>query len=469
MGKLIFILTFFVITFSRSFASEDEAFSFYFQNDFESLREIIAKQTLNNQVLFSLLPPSTQFKTIMSDPNKKIPDEFKVTPYFWEATEFWFNIYTQHTSQTVVIHDRERLGIIYTIMDYHQLHESSINAHTRQALQNTFTANKVQEIRLALHQLSKGKKIDAAMKSFINEAIKKSPYQLPPDKIQQREFYQSLAENIRSQTGQKDHIKQGLVNITPYKNKINNLLNVFNLPQQLLALAFLESSFNTRARSRVGAAGVWQFMPFIGRHFMVIDDHRDDRLNPIISSVSAFFLLRENRQILRRWDLAIVAYNSGTRHIINARRQLELPNMTLEQYLTMYDHPHIGFASRNFYPSFLALVYALSYQDRFFNRETIHSRASALNVNAENLNAYVSICPINTNWFFNALEKSSPHIRQLNTHLLNANRTYPRGTIFISDVSLTAQRYRAVPIAEIPANHPKNWQRFVQNYNCSTR
>lgn len=466
MGKLTIIMLLF---YNFAFANTSD-YNFYFQNDLTEIEKAIASNVLKDKNLFSVLSPEKKFLTVSQDPDNKIHADFKMRPYFFEATQFWFNIYTVYSSENAVIHDRERLGIIYTILDYSSLHQSDILNQTKQALQNQITASKIQEVRTALTQLAEGKSINEEIQKMIFSAIDSSPYEIPSSDSDKKSFFLSLAENIRAQTGQKNHIEQGLVNYFPFANIIDSYFQSFGLPLELLALAFLESSFNTRAQSRVGATGVWQFMRRIGGHFMTVNNHQDDRLNPLISTVGALFLLKENHQILNRWDLAIVAYNSGTRHLIKARRELKLENMTLEDYFTRYEHPHIGFASRNFFPSFLALVHALAYKDQFFNVQGLKERAeSSHNINTDQLKAYSTKCSFNANWFFNALSDSSPEIRELNRHLLNPNHTYPRGTVVFSDVNLTERRYVEVPIDRIPYNYPKNWHRFVRNQSCSTR
>lgn len=466
MGKLII---FFIYTLNSVGYSFVDDFEVFFQDDIGEINKIVTSHQLTDQAKFQTLDIDTRFNTIAQDPQNRINDEFKISPFFRESTQFWFNVYTVYGIHQSILHDRENLSVIYNILDYTQLHQSSLNKQAIQRLQNNLTENRILEIRTALTQLANGEAVSNSISQVIHTAIDKSSLTLPEDSNERQSFYLKLAENIRAQTGQRDNIKQGLVNYSPYSNVIDSYFSAFNLPKELLALAFLESSFNTRAVSRVGAVGVWQFMRPTGRSFMTIDNYQDHRLNPLISTVSALFLLQENRQILRRWDLAVVAYNSGTRHIINARRQLNLNPMTLEDYLTRYDHPHVGFASRNFYSGFLALVHTLAYRDQFFNQEEIQKRAESIPIQSNNLHAYVTRCSFQPSWFFDALKNSSPNISALNRHFLRPDRNYPRGSIVFSDLNLTTQRYIRVPVDRIPHNHPNNWDRFVRGHNCSTR
>src|SRR5690606_14938545 len=119
--------------------------------------------------------------------------------------------------------------------------------------------------------------------------------------------------------------------------------------------------------SKVGASGVWQFMRYIGSHFMDINRRHDGRSQPLMATASALHLLRQNIKIMGRWDLAITAYNSGTKHLLKGRRLMESKKRegSLANILEYYEHEHIGFASKNFYAEFLALTRALAYRDQF--------------------------------------------------------------------------------------------------------
>src|SRR5690606_910794 len=155
-------------------------------------------------------------------------------------------------------------------------------------------------------------------------------------------------------TGQKNFIKSGIVESLPYQSFLFRLFADKKLPKELLAIPFLESSFNPRAHSKVSAAGAWQFMPLISSYFLpkrtTILDYR---FNVGLSSLAAAKLLDENHRILKSWDLAVTAYNSGTKHLLKTKRELKRPDVTLEDVIKHSDSKHFGFASKNFYSEFL--------------------------------------------------------------------------------------------------------------------
>jgi membrane-bound lytic murein transglycosylase D len=128
----------------------------------------------------------------------------------------------------------------------------------------------------------------------------------------------------------------------------------YGVPREVSRLVFVESLFNERAFSKSGAAGLWQFMPGTARHFMTVNHQIDQRYDPILSTHGAARLLLKNYQILGSWPLAINAYNSGAANL--QRAITTLGSRDISRIITNYKGGSYAFASRNFYPSFLAAL-----------------------------------------------------------------------------------------------------------------
>jgi membrane-bound lytic murein transglycosylase D len=77
---------------------------------------------------------------------------------------------------------------------------------------------------------------------------------------------------IRSQRGAKERFAQGLRIAGRYIAEMKKIFREEGLPEELAYLPLVESSFNIRARSGVGALGMWQFMPETGKKFMRVGD-----------------------------------------------------------------------------------------------------------------------------------------------------------------------------------------------------
>lgn len=84
------------------------------------------------------------------------------------------------------------------------------------------------------------------------------------------------------------------------------------LPQDLLAVVFIESGFSTEAVSTAGAAGLWQFMPSTGRAYgLEIESTIDERASIWRSTEAAARHLSDLYERFRSWELALAAYNMG--------------------------------------------------------------------------------------------------------------------------------------------------------------
>ena len=124
------------------------------------------------------------------------------------------------------------------------------------------------------------------------------------------------------------------------------------VPSVITRLAFVESMFNYKARSRAGAVGVWQFMPKTGKQFLVINRHIDERKSIYKSTRAAAKLLLINYRYLGSWPLAITAYNHGMGSMSKAVKKIG--SSRIEDIIANYKGRSFGFASKNFYAEFLA-------------------------------------------------------------------------------------------------------------------
>ena len=109
------------------------------------------------------------------------------------------------------------------------------------------------------------------------------------------------------------------LNKSNYFKTIDKIFLQYNIPVELKYLAVIESHLKTNAISRVGAVGVWQFMPATAKTLgLRITSRYDERQHLWKSSVAAAKYLRDLHAYFGDWLLVIAAYNSGPLHVINA-------------------------------------------------------------------------------------------------------------------------------------------------------
>jgi membrane-bound lytic murein transglycosylase D len=164
--------------------------------------------------------------------------------------------------------------------------------------------------------------------------------------------------------GQQERFRQGIVWAGRYLSHMERIFKEHNLPIEITRLPFVESSFNLKARSKVGASGIWQFIRSTGKRFLQINRAVDQRNDPIESTIAAAKLLKLNYKSLQSWPLAITAYNHGRAGMMRAVKGVH--TRELPAIIAKYKSRTFGFASKNFYASFLAaLAVEIDYEKYF--------------------------------------------------------------------------------------------------------
>ncbi|MGH8188192.1 MAG: lytic transglycosylase domain-containing protein, partial [Steroidobacteraceae bacterium] len=218
---------------------------------------------------------------------------------------FWRRIYTEVTTEGGLLHDADDLGIVYDVLEF----PSDVSPRTR------------------------SKRIEDAKKKYarILDRLASGATDLSEQEIRiqdlwpqgtKRSRFEQAAESVRFQLGQSDRFREGIVRSGAWREHIADTFERMGLPRELAALPHVESSFNTYAYSKVGAAGMWQFMRSTGRRFLRIDGVMDERLDPYRSTEAAARFLEQNYIVLGSWPLALTAYNHGPGGMRRAQAQL---------------------------------------------------------------------------------------------------------------------------------------------------
>jgi membrane-bound lytic murein transglycosylase D len=170
-------------------------------------------------------------------------------------------------------------------------------------------------------------------------------------------------KRLRAQSGLRDALEDSLFVSGKYLPRMEALFVRFHLPPEIAYLPFVESGFNKHAVSKVGASGIWQFMPYTGKLYLRVDDVVDERNDPMRAAEAAARLMKQNFDVLGEWPLAITAYNHGTTGVAKAAR--ETGSRQISEIIEKFENKTFGFASQNFYACFLAALHVVKNSETY--------------------------------------------------------------------------------------------------------
>jgi membrane-bound lytic murein transglycosylase D len=331
---------------------------------------------------------------------------FPQPPALDRDVNFWIRVYTEIGTNAGFLHDQYNLGVVYETLQF------GPNSSARQR-EHTVEAARV--------------RIIAALKR-----IARSSGPLSPEDQHIRDLWGdagtparllSAVEDVRFQLGQSDRFREGLVRAGLWQPHIAETLADLGMPPELAVVPHVESSFNAAAYSKAGAAGLWQFMRSTGRRYMRIDSAVDDRMDPFRSTEAAAQLLSFNYRLLGTWPLALTAYNHGAAGMRRAKMQVGTDDISV--VLRNYHSPSFGFASRNYYVSFLAALTVDRDPEKYFGAIKREPEARFQEVA---MPGFVTVSALT-----HALHISAEELRRLNPALLPAcwsgQRRVPQGFV----------------------------------------
>ena len=263
-------------------------------------------------------------------------ENFPVKGEMKTRVSFWIKVYTEAGTNQVIAHDVDDLSIVYNV----------INTPSNRRKKRKFLRQ--QKVKL------KNIIISIAKKNYLNLNSEENRVAKILGERTAKELYR-LSRNFRFQGGLKDRYLVGLKNSYKYLDYIQSVFSKQGIPKELSYLPHVESSFNYKAYSKVGAAGIWQFMRSTGRLYKLkINYVIDERRDPIKATYAAARLLKDNYRLLGRWPLALTAYNHGPQSIKRAIKKVG--SKDINQIIENYNGRRFGFASKNFYATFMATV-----------------------------------------------------------------------------------------------------------------
>lgn len=271
-------------------------------------------------------------------------------------------------SSDEVISDQEELFSKIDTVIVDGKHQRIIQDSTLYALRDYSKAKKVDQ--LLLEELLHSGLYDTIYKDISNLKYDYVDYiDLPTDTLKARlaKLDQKTPFNIQYNESLESVIKMFLKNKREFLTRVmarskfyfplfEQTLDRYDIPLEIKYLAVIESALNPKAKSRVGATGIWQFMFTTGKAYgLDVSSYVDERSDPIKSTEAAAKYLGRLYKIFGDWDLALAAYNSGPGNVNKAiRRSGGYTNYwNIRSYLPR--------ETAGYVPAFLATMYIMEY------------------------------------------------------------------------------------------------------------
>ncbi len=284
---------------------------------------------------------------------------FSVPPGMEERISFWIDIYTKYSTNQGLMHDSLHVNLVYDVIDFQDImSDEALSKSQKRRARRKRVKNKKREIQKRLKSLQR-------LSSPAGLSGEDLRYWYLFSNIKGKyKFRDAIGRNrLRFQLGQSDRFYKGIYLSGRYLERMEKIFVEKGLPKELTRLPFVESSFNYKARSKVGASGIWQFMRYTGRQYLKMNMSVDERNDPIRATEAAAKLLRSNYKMLESWPLAVTGYNhgpAGVRRMVKKFKTRSLAELIEKR------RGRFGFASANFYSSFLAALVVEKNATSFF-------------------------------------------------------------------------------------------------------
>ncbi|MBC9910347.1 lytic transglycosylase domain-containing protein [Chitinophaga varians] len=244
---------------------------------------------------------------------------------------------------------------------------------------------------------------DSVAPSPTTMAVRKAAQSLP-NNIRSAKVYEQINNNLVAgyvnnyATRYSQHLQTMVERGQPYFSMVEKIFREHGIPEEMKYLAVIESSFNTNARSRVGAVGAWQFMAGTARIFgLSVGKKVDERKDFYKSTLAAAQYLNKLYEQFDDWLLVVAAYNCGPGGVLRAMKASGREDFWGMQYFLPAE-------SRNHVYKFIATGYILDRFNNFFGVSDEPGMPVADNTSAPAAAAAVSRGPLTEDEIYSSVE-----------------------------------------------------------------
>lgn len=194
--------------------------------------------------------------------------------------------------------------------------------------------------------------------SLSSEVVKKRLLKLDARSPFNIEYNPALENTIKTFLKNRTKAFERLMAISEfYFPMFEEHLAKYNIPMELKYLAIVESALNPRAKSRVGASGLWQFMYPTGKQYnLEVNSYVDERYDPLKATEAACQYLSSLYEIFGDWSLVLASYNAGPGNVSKAIRR----SGGSQNYWNI--RKNLPRETANYVPAFLATMYIYEFR-----------------------------------------------------------------------------------------------------------
>ena len=191
-----------------------------------------------------------------------------------------------------------------------------------------------------------------------SEVLKKRLAKLDAKSPFNIEYNPALENTIKSFLKNRTKAFERLMAVSEYYFPMfEEHLAKYNIPLELKYLAIVESALNPKAKSRVGASGLWQFMYPTGKQYnLEVNSYVDERHDPLKATEAACQYLSHLYEIFGDWSLVLASYNAGPGNVSKAIRR----SGGSQNYWNI--RKFLPRETANYVPAFLATMYIYEFK-----------------------------------------------------------------------------------------------------------
>ena len=370
---------------------------------------------------------------------------FPCPPALQRRVDLWIEVFSRYGDGQVILHDSDRPERIYKVL------KSKARCSRRR---------EPRRIRRARRAIAASLRRIARQRAAGRPVAPRDRHLALLFKGEGPAVIRRAARRIRCQDGNRDRFAQALERYGLYRDAVVAALRQAGLPEDIQYLPFVESGYNPRAYSRVGAAGMWQIMPRTARKLgLQLGGAVDERLDPDAATRAAIRYLQRSHEILSAtaggragdtslYPFVITSYNYG---VAGMRRALRHMGPDFVKVIHHYRARRFRVAVKNFYASFLAARHVARNAGKYFPGVRMQRPPRRFR--------WVVARPTSARRLSRVLEVPLATLKALNPSLTrfvwSGQRLVPRGYVLHLPERQDAYRTRIAALQALPPERPR--------------